>query len=174
VPVSKDPITYWRAAEVRAIADELIPQFHAHIDEMEVRFIFKSKAGTSRGGHDWAYVRKVGGLTAYLARASELESITGPRPPAPVAEPFFLMVVSHDVWTRLDGAQRIALIDHELCHICPDGELRPHPVEEFPEVVRRHGVKWRPNLEELVEAAQQAPLFEQPHRDGAELALPVH
>jgi hypothetical protein len=168
----KEPITYWRASDVRGIAEELIPEFHAHVRELPVRYIFKSKASKRGSRHDWAYVTKVGGLTAYLAQAHDLESITALRPPAPVAEAFFLMVVSHDVWLRLDGAQRIALIDHELCHIGPDGELRPHPVEEFPEVVRRHGTKWRPSLDELVEAAQQTPLFEQPNREGAH-ALPV-
>lgn len=82
----------------------------------------------------------------------------------------FLIFLNSAVWVELPEAARVALIDHELCHCCvdhaEDGEtklrMRKHDVEEFHEVVRRHGL-WRTDVEAFVEAAlgrKQAPLFE--------------
>jgi hypothetical protein len=154
----KEPVTYWRAQEVRDIAEELIPQFHEHIVEQEVRYLFQSKHSKSGTKARWEYVKKVGGLNAYLGRAHELESMSGTRPPAPVAHPFFLLVVAFDIWGQLTGPQRIALIDHELKHIGPDGETNDHDIEEFDDVVARHG-RWRPNLASFLTASEQTPLF---------------
>lgn len=155
----KDPVTYWRANEVRDVADTLIEEHHEHIEEMEVRYIFESKHTMHKGRVRMAHVRKIGGLNAYLARSHELESMSGARPPAPVAESFFLMVVAYDVWKELTGPQRIALVDHELCHIGQDGELTGHDIEEFAPVLARHGA-WKPDLKQFMDAGKQTPLFE--------------
>jgi len=155
----KEPTTYWRAREVREIADELIPDFHEHLFEMNVRYIFESKHSVSKGRVRLAHMRKVSGLNAYLAQAHELEEMGGGRPPAPVAPSFFLMVVAHDTWMQLTGSQRIALVDHELKHIGADGELVGHDIEEFADVVARHGI-WKPDLAEFIAASKQQPLFE--------------
>ena len=169
----KEPITYWRAREVADIAEGLIREFHEHVGEMTVRYIFRSKHSRVSGRVRLASVRKVGGLTAYLAQAHELESDPGPRPPAPVAESFFLMEVAHDTWLNLTGSQRIALVDHELSHIGADGELVGHDIEEFSTVVARHGA-WKPDLTAFIEATKQQPLFEPDRPRGDNSRLDVH
>jgi hypothetical protein len=155
----KEPTTYWRALEVRDIAESLIADFHEHVSDLNVRYLFESKHSKVKGRTRLGRVQKVSGLGAYLAQSAEMESFPGDRPPAPVAPSFLVMVIAYDTWLLLTGPQRIALVDHELSRIAPDGDLRGHDVEEFSEVVRRHGA-WQSGIVELIEASKQAPLFE--------------
>jgi len=65
----------------------------------------------------------------------------------------FVMLVNWTTWGALEVPQRIALIDHELCHAGVDAEtgkwgLLHHDVEEFGDVVRRWGL-WLPDLKEF-------------------------
>jgi Putative phage metallopeptidase len=156
----KEPITYWRATVVKDIAAGLIGEFHEHLEEATILYIFRSKHTESHGR---------------VAFRTELESITGERPPAPVAESFYLMEVAWDTWTALTGPQRIALVDHELEHIGPTG-LQGHDVEEFGVILARHGA-WKPDLKAFLAAGDQQPLFEgaPPRRkSGAEIHEDVH
>jgi hypothetical protein len=171
----KEPITYWRSKDLRAIAESLIPEFHKHLDEMQILYVFRSKHTESNGKIKLACARKVGGLNAYLAFRDALDSIDAEeRPPAPVAHAFFVIEVAWDTWERLTGPQRIALVDHELSHIGVDGDMVAHDVEEFAAVLRRHGA-WKPDLRDFLSASEQQPLFEgaamprggRPSSDGA-------
>jgi len=91
-------------------------------------------------------------------------------------EPDFLLTF-YSVWAaRADHVNFSATVDHELFHcgqaLDDDGERRfrrdgsrvycinGHPVEEFPQVVRRFGVgACSPAVAELVEAARLPPLI---------------
>jgi hypothetical protein len=74
------------------------------------------------------------------------------------------------VWDVLPQKTKVALVDHELCHAWAeanqkeddDGEaepvklsMRPHDLEEFSCIVRRHGL-WREDVEDFVENALKA------------------
>lgn len=61
----------------------------------------------------------------------------------------FWMEISLEDWESLSLRQREALIDHELCHFWldfpetasePKLALRSHDIEEFEEIIRRHGI----------------------------------
>jgi hypothetical protein len=57
-------------------------------------------------------------------------------------------------WQHLLPEQKIALVDHELCHcVFDDGKpaMRKHDVEEFGEIVQRWGL-WRPDLAQFSQA----------------------
>jgi hypothetical protein len=154
----KEPVTWWRATEARDIADGLISEFHEHLLQETILYVYRSKHTESKGRQRWASVRLIGGLTAYLAQAHELDQLPGVRPPAPEAQSFYLMEIAWDIWLKLKSSQRIALIDHELSHISPAG-LVGHDIEEFAAVVSRHGA-WKPDLSDFLEASHQVPLFE--------------
>ena len=83
----------------------------------------------------------------------------------------FVILLHHEAWNKvLSEAQQKALMDHELCHceVSKDsnGEpkvdergrtvfrIRKHDIEEFREVVSRHGC-YKADLEEFVAAARQ-------------------
>lgn len=74
----------------------------------------------------------------------------------------FIIELNGQYWDRLEMDQQEALIDHELCHCGKDGDgfyIRDHDLEEFRQIVRRHGF-WKPDIQAFCEEAQ--PLFDQP------------
>lgn len=170
-------VTYRPASEVRRIAEWLIPQHHPDLDQVRIEYVFRSEAAKSRGKQIWGKARKVTGLNAYLAtltgfagalaEMAELDatvSINGTTLPSDTAkaEPFFVLEIAEDVWAQLDGSQRTALVDHELCHFAvghdDDGQpvlsTRPHDLEEFRSIVERHGL-WRPDVELMARSFEQ-------------------
>ena len=151
--MAKEELTFWRADDVGEVAEALIPDYHPHLLEMTVLYIFRSKAAQNKGKDVWGKARKLTGLNAYLAVRSELD------PLEPASPSFFVVEIAHDVWNQLRAPERIALVDHELSHIAPDGSMQGHDVEEFKTIVARHG-HWRKSLKEFAEAGKQVPLFE--------------
>jgi hypothetical protein len=85
----------------------------------------------------------------------------------------FVILLNYEAWSAAEftKAQKLALLDHELCHgrIAYDEDLEPkrdeadnlvyrtrkHDLEEFVEVVERHGL-WRHDLQRFAEAALEA------------------
>lgn len=161
----KEKTRFDPAPEVKAIAESLIPKYHQHIIDfnVDVRYYFVSKTPKYKGKEVWGSCRKISNLNARLATDN------------PDGEPFFVITISQDVWDLLPHDKRVALVDHELCHAMAmvkqaddeadadvDSEIeqdnpvtlsvKPHDLEEFACIVRRHGL-WREDIEEFVEAA---------------------
>jgi hypothetical protein len=153
--MAKKPLTFWKADDVKAIAESLIEEFHPHIGDLTVLYVFRSEHSEENGKVVLGKARKVSGLNAYLAWRHLVEDED--REGAPVSS-FYVVEIAADTWLALTGPQRIALVDHELSHIGADG-LVSHDVEEFRGVIERHGL-WRPALEEFIEASKQEPLFD--------------
>lgn len=164
------------APEVREIANVLIEKHHTHLEGRRIEYLFRDKAPSSGGRMVLGRARIKRGLDAYLARPGQLTvlgeggeimsaSLEADRPIDPA--PFFVMEISLDTWGKdVDGVrwglsdeQRVALVDHELCHfsINEEGEpkLRSHTVEEFADVVKRHGL-WKPDVEWFATVAKGA------------------
>src|SRR5690348_4498506 len=89
----------------------------------------------------------------------------------------FIVVLNREYWDAFSDAQRLALMDHELCHAAikldKNGQemydekdrqvfrTRKHDLEEFREVVERHGL-YKDDLRlfaETVRSAKKVPLF---------------
>lgn len=140
---------YTTAPEVEKIARKLISTVERHqpLDEVRIDFIFIYEAPVSKGRVVLGRARKIGGLSAYLAEARpvgepNLDGFTE-------RQPFFVVEISFDTWQGLSDAQRVALVDHELCHCRIDYDTKTdepklstvgHDVEEFACVVERHGL----------------------------------
>lgn len=143
---------YWSAMEeIEPISNELIEQHHPHLMTVKIAFLFKQKA-SKKGGK------------LVLATASRfpekyqcLFPSTGPEDPNSNEDPpefAFLIEVACDQWNLATRTQRVALIDHELCHCMaeedPETEemiysIVGHDFEEFESIVRRHGC-WKEDL----------------------------
>lgn len=85
----------------------------------------------------------------------------------------FIIILNYEFWMHAETtkAQRLALLDHELCHAAvkmdeegvakmdthnrPVWRIRRHDVEEFREIVERHGI-WKQDLQAFAEAIRQA------------------
>lgn len=151
------------APEVQQIAEELIPKYHQHLVDFDVRirYVFANKTPKSKGREVWGTCRKISGLNAFLEGQGDGD------------EPFFVVTISRDVWDVLPHDKKVALVDHELCHAWAevkqakeeadaDAEIeqdnpvklsvKPHDLEEFSCIVRRHGL-WREDIEDFVDAA---------------------
>lgn len=128
-------------ARVKRIAQTL----HRRLDGAKIAVITCDKAG-SRGGK------------TILASASKPSAKMKPLLDAKYS---FVITIAADAWEKLDNKQRDALIDHELCH-CEYNEkmepaLRGHDLEEFAEIIERHGF-WRKDQGESV--VQQAVMLQ--------------
>jgi len=154
---------YFEAPEVAKLAEELIPKYHQHLIDfsVKIRYVFVDKTPNSKGKEVWGTCRKVSGLNAYLEGES------------PDGDPFFVITISKDIWDILPTDKKLALVDHELCHASAevkqqkndsDGDsdmetdnpvklgVKPHDLEEFACIVRRHGL-WRDDIKDFVDAA---------------------
>lgn len=154
--------TYWRAPEVEVIANKLITEHHDHLSrhDVTIRCVFRDPTAKSKGRLVLGKARKIGGLNAHLVGLDrrDVDSL-GDEP-----VDFFVVEVGHKSWLGLTERQRVALVDHELCHLdveMPEGEdddrklvLRGHDLEEFTEVVERHGL-WRPVVKSFAETASR-------------------
>jgi predicted metallopeptidase len=149
--MAKEKLTYWKSEEIADIAEQLIASYHEHLAGETIIYLFRSEHSEEKGKITLGKARKITGLNAFLA--------TKPIEEEPVEPPvLYVIEIAYDTWLKLTGPQRIALVDHELQHITPDG-LRAHDVEEFRAIVARHGM-WKPDLKDFLDTARQKPLFE--------------
>ena len=138
---------YRYAPDVEQIARELIRESHRHLTNVDIKFVFTDKIMKRAGQEVWGTTRKVGSFAAFLAGQDEDEENAN----------FFVITISEPVWSYLDPKKRRALVDHELCHCWVDLDseepklvLLGHDLEEFVQVVQRHGL-WRDSVQKFVE-----------------------
>ena len=132
---------YKLADEPRKIANETaIPKWHEHLSELTISYLFTDDLGEVRGRVALAKTKKASAIEAFLGACD------------------VLIVFDEKIWARLSSAQHLALVDHELCHVKVNAKGAPvivgHDLEEFSEVVRRHGA-WRSDVVVFGEALAQ-------------------
>lgn len=162
-----------RAPEVAVIGEKLIGDVEEHADLQGVRieYVFRDRAVKSKGRVTLGKARRVSGLNAFLVAAAD------GIPDDEANEPFFVVEIAADTWGRLDEAQQVALVDHELCHLLVDVDgalaIRGHDLEEFGCIVSRHGL-WKSDVahfgaevaEQLALAIEQAESFLDDDEEG--------
>ncbi len=131
-----DSPDYWRDSALDHLAEEVRMKWHEHLHEAEISFLMTKKP-MSRGGRAIAGKAKLSkGLLSFYSKAD------------------FVIIVSAEFWDKADVPKRRALLDHELKHCTYEedeksGEkiwmLRGHDIEEFTDVVDRHGL-WHDGL----------------------------
>lgn len=121
-----DELKYQVAEQAQAIAAALIPAFHQHLVNLKVCYLFREKISEKLG--------------VAMRASGKLAHFTGFD---------FVIEFNWSAWLQLSSTQRIALVDHELCHCVLDDDgypaMRKHDVEEFGDIVKRYGL-WRPDL----------------------------
>jgi len=137
-------MTEWIEAtlDVVSTATKLIRDYHPDLDEANVGFLFRDKAQKS-------------GDRVVLGKASKVQDRL-----KPFLDYDFIIWIAQDVWEgELSMAQREALVDHELCHCTMDDNGKPklkhHDIEEFNEVVERHGI-WKDDLKTFAGIIEEA------------------
>jgi len=140
---------------------ELVAAHHAHLAEAKIALAWRLGAKPDKDG------RVVLGL---CKKASDLDR--------ELKDLDFVIVLNAEHWDKFSDAQRAALLDHELCHAQVEldeasGEprtdargrtvyrVRGHDLEEFREVVERHGL-YKADLAAFARACakqKKSPLF---------------
>lgn len=144
------------ADQPAALGGVLIEGLHRHLTSARIAYLFVEQM------HDGEKVTlaKVGKASALIAYLADFD---------------FVLKVNWTAWRELTAEQRIALIDHELCHCGVDAEtsayvMLHHDIEEFGQIVRRWGF-WTEDLEGFaVEVGAQLELLDKalPKRGGAQ------
>jgi len=146
--------------DVLDIAQELIDKYHHHLLGANIGFVFREPAAKSGG-------------KVVLGKASK---ITNKYRPYLKQELDFMIELAGVEWCELDSRRQVALVDHELCHLGMDDDgnltIRAHDVEEFTEIVMRHGL-WYQSLEQMADAVKnpQLLLFSHNKRNGSLVAV---
>jgi hypothetical protein len=99
------------APAVARIAEDLIPRHHPDLVGERIEYVFRKKATKSKGREVWGTARLIGGLNAFLATDDDERPYDG------TVESFFVIEIAEDIWGEIDSTQRVALVDHELCHL---------------------------------------------------------
>lgn len=164
--------SYGPAPEVQDIAESLIAEHHNHLAMAKIAYVFVDPPMKSKGDIVLGKVSKVSAKANALIRMGSTEVF------AEDENAFdFVMEISEEPWGDLSGNIRKALIDHELMHAWWTWDLitevdpvtdkvvavhkefkawtvRNHEVEEFVDIVGRHGL-WNEQLKEFNEACDE-------------------
>lgn len=146
----------WPEGEQYAVADQpaaigrvLIKALHGHLLTAKIAYLFREDMQR----RDRIRLGVAGKAAAKLRFLADYD---------------FVIEFNWTAWRQLTTEQRIALVDHELCHCDLDVEkgdfaIRHHDVEEFGSIVRRWGL-WKLDLQSfgpvVQEAMAQMSLFE--------------
>lgn len=137
-----NPLLFDDSEAAELIAERLIPDFHPHLADANIRYICRNRAAKRGGEKVSGNVYKMSGKYNFL---------TGQN---------FIVEIALDVWNDLAPNQRKALIDHLLtrCVGVEDettGEYKwkvvPPVIQEFPEVAERNG-QWNEGLVDMEKA----------------------
>lgn len=142
---------YWRDEKLEALGREVLDMYHE--DKMGLAtflFVFRDPPATC-------------GTTTVLGKASKIPerwcNISN------LTEDFLIEIASVP-WKEMSKDERIALLDHELCHCTVETHpktgkvklsMQPHDLEEFLEIYRRHG-EWRPALQSIATMVRKRPV----------------
>lgn len=139
------------APEVQAIAAEVMAEAHPDLTSARVLYVITNGKAKCRP-------KLLNAFERYLSSGDRQDVLDG----------YDLVVVLNDEsWDLLRATERErAYLDHVLSHVNrvvdDDGSERwevttAHPLEEFPEVVARHGL-YHPGLRDLARLTRQLPL----------------
>lgn len=140
----EEPNKYIFAEDVQRVAARLISDYHGHLAEAKIAYLFKTEKWESKGKTVFGKAYKAPEQWRFMS-GFEL-----------------LVIINQSVWSWLDEKQKEALVDHELCHFekgidskgNPKWSLVNHDVEEFAIVIARHGL-WSTEAQKFYEAAKE-------------------
>lgn len=137
--------------EAKEIAEEMIPEVHQHLRTANIAYLFTTQDRKKAGRVILGTASKLSPVQRFLSSDSGDEGYD------------FIILFGKNQWDLMTDKKKKAVVDHELCH-CSVGSkgwaLRGHDVEEFREVIERHGL-YKEDVREFAETARQ-------------LELPVH
>lgn len=133
------------APEVQELAARLIDNIHTHLAEARIKYLFRTGKWELKGRTRYGTAEKV---------SAKWNHLTGYD---------FVVTINRDIWFNNSKEIREAILDHELTH-CARGEddkqgnpkwyIMPHTVEDFVNIIQRHGM-WTTSLQNMAKAGAE-------------------
>lgn len=154
--VSVELITRLGNPDIYQLMDKIRKRYHHHIRKAKIGLAWKKSIKPDRDGHI---------LLGKCRKASDLQR--------EVSDYDFIILLNKEVWEneKFGYKRQKALLDHELCHAAQAYDkhgkriknnrgkyvfrVRKHDVEEFSEIVDRHGI-WKHDLQVFADALIKA------------------
>lgn len=156
-PINFELVEEWEDKKAKvpgepyALLADARERWHPHLSEARIVLAWRKNWTSDRDGNL---------VLGKCQKASDLHRWLAPYD--------FVILLNQEAWPELTPAQRLALVDHELCHAqVTQGEdgrpkrdevgrpvfrVRRHDIEEFREIASRHGC-YKADLEAFVRAA---------------------
>ena len=146
-------IEYIPNDDAKDIAEQIIQDWHPHLEGVKIAYISKVKPPKkAKKGSPAKQPRQ--GKKIVMAKAAKVS----PKMQALMSDGYVFVIEFNDaIWQELAHEKRIALVDHELCHLGSDADgfyLKGHSVEEFREIIKRHGF-WKDDVRQFAEQTEQ-------------------
>ena len=133
--VVKIPLQFDRAETVETLAKSIIAQYHTHLINCKIAYVYRNKPMKSGGRVLFATAQKCNALTRDLCKISGGEGFD------------FIVIINYEAWNLLTDNQKNAVIDHTLCHCLTDelenGDVKlsiaPHEINEFSTILDHWG-----------------------------------
>ncbi len=138
-------ITYEEVGQdVLDLTKDIIREHHSDLIEAKIAMIFRSKAASTGKKLVWGKASKI------------------PKRLQALLDYDFLIELAADIYEDLSDEQKLALIDHELCHCHMDdfgkAKMVHHDIEEFDCIIERYGA-WAPDIKKTISRMKSLPLF---------------
>jgi hypothetical protein len=136
-------VPFVEAPEAEEIGNELIRRYHQDISKAKIFYYFKKKASKKKGKLELATITLTSPKIKFISEKQY----------------DFYIEIGWTEWSELTLQQKIALIDHELCHAAfslDKGKfiIVGHTVEEFREIIERYGF-WTESVKAFGEACKR-------------------
>ena len=148
-------------AEVPDLADRLIEAYHHHLKGVKIEFLWFTDSS------DDAKRKKGQKITMGEAWMPDAKL-------AVFTRAVFMIALNKPQWAKRGDDHNEVTLDHELCHCAWDKDkglhIRKHEIEDFPEIVNRHGATTLSQRRYEAGLLQQLDLFDEGQRDMEQAA----
>lgn len=143
---------YQVSEEIERIAHTVINEHHEHLRRASIAYVMKMCERDQKGQPKIPALSTRVGVFAAVAKIRTVPALW-----QCLAGFDFVVEVDEARWMFLADEQQMAVMDHELCHATEDENgwyVRDHDVEEFADVLARHGA-WYGRLDAFVKSAPE-------------------
>jgi hypothetical protein len=149
----KPPVEWVRHYVIEKDVEDLVEKIHTHLRAAKIVVLAKPKAGKRHGRVLITATKRASEATAALLKDE-------------IGDVHYVIEIGKDAWDTLSQDRKKLVLDRALCYCAgqdPDKgvwKLRGPDVEDFTEIIKRHGL-WTGELEIFAkEAAAQLELLE--------------
>ncbi len=140
-----------RNKELEKLGKLLIARHHMYLAAARIAFVLKRMSEATKKRKKSGDIKLRDGKKLVIAKVAKLGPVT-----TVLSDYDFVIEVNERWWKPLTEKEREAVMDHELAHCGRDSRgwyIKEHDVQEFKEILERHGF-YLADLREFAKAVQ--------------------